>query len=48
VSLDTEEKFREWMKSDRITPEHFRRMAIFSDFNREKYPWLDRLAGLPC
>jgi len=46
VSLDTEEKFAAWMESDGITPEHLRRMAIFSDFNREKYPWLDRLGGL--
>jgi hypothetical protein len=44
VSLDTAEKCRAWMVSDGITPEHLRRMAIFSDFNRAVYPWLDRLA----
>ena len=46
VSLDTEEKFREWMASDGITPEHLRRMAIFSEYNRALYPWLDRLAEI--
>ena len=46
AGLATEEEFRASMLSGGITPEHLRRMAIFSEQNRRRYPWLDRLAGL--
>lgn len=44
--LDTEDGFRRWMSDHKITPEHVRTMALFTELNRLRYPWLDKLAGL--
>lgn len=43
--LSTEAGFKEWMKSNGITPEHLRRMPLYSKANVLLYPWLERLAN---
>jgi hypothetical protein len=44
--LCTEQGMLEWMETTGVTPEKLRTMALFSERNRQQYPWLDKLAGL--
>jgi hypothetical protein len=43
--LNTEEGFRRWMRESGKTGSDVRRMALYSEWNRVRYPWLQRVVS---